>query len=167
MNTIAFENIIAQVMKDILSQKRFPFGIRQKGKSNKRATGNLINSIKVKNVILSEDIEELTFDVDALYYFLYVDKGRNIGKMPNIGKIRQWIIDKKVRIKDKKGKFITKSEKNLDRAAFGISKGLEKNPIRPTNIIKIAKTEIKNNPTFIKLYMEAGFEKLDDKIKLD
>lgn len=167
MDTILLENIIAEVMKDILLQKRFPFGIKQRGISNKKATGNLIDSIKIKNVILSEDIEELTFDVDALKYFLYVDKGRNIGKIPNIGKIRQWILDKKIRIRDKKGRFITKSDENLDRAAFGISKGLENNPIRPSNIIKISKIEIKNNPTFIKLYSEAAFEKLDDKIKLD
>lgn len=164
--------VITDIIKDILREKRFPFGIPQKGIGNKKATGNLINSIKAKNVTISENMETISFDLDALNYLINVDKGRGRNLTPPpIWSIINWIKAKGINIRNEKGRFIKGNIiNNTDkqtRLAFAISKKIGKFGIRPINIGSIAITAIENDPRFFDLYQKEAFDKLDDKIKLD
>ena len=164
--------VITDIIKDILLEKRFPFGIPQKGIGNKRATGNLINSIKAKNVTISENMETISFDLDAMNYLINVDKGRGTNKTPPpIKAIIRWINARGINIRDEKGRFVKGNIINKTNAqtrlAFAISKKIGKFGVRPINIGKIAITAIENDPRFFDLYQKEAFDKLDDKIKLD
>jgi hypothetical protein len=166
------EVVITDIIKDILREKRFPFGIPQKGIGNKRATGNLINSIKAKNVIISENMETISFDLDALNYLINVEKGRARNKTPPpIKSIMSWIKARGINIRDERGRFVKGNIINKTdaqtRLAFAISKKIGKFGIRPTNVVNIAITAIENDPRFFDLYQKEAFDKLDDKLKLD
>ena len=166
------EVVITDIIKDILREKRFPFGIPQKGIGNKRATGNLINSIKAKNVTITENMETISFDLDALNYLINVDKGRGENRTPPpIRSIISWIKARGINIRDERGRFVKGNIINKTNAqtrlAFAISKKIGKFGIRPINIGKIAITAIENDPRFFDLYQKEAFDKLDDKLKLD
>jgi hypothetical protein len=166
------EVVITDIVKGILLEKRFPFGVPQKGIGNKKATGNLINSIKAKNVIISENMETISFDLDAMNYLINVDKGRGTNKTPPpIWAIMNWIKSKGINIRDEKGRFVKGNIMNnankQKKLAFAISKKIGKFGVRATNIGSIAITEIENDPRFFDLYQNEAFDKLDDKIKLD
>jgi hypothetical protein len=166
------EVVITDIIKDILREKRFPFGIPQKGIGNKRATGNLINSIKAKNVTISENMETISFDLDALNYLINVDKGRGENRTPPpIRSIISCIKARGINIRDERGRFVKGNIINKTNAqtrlAFAISKKIGKFGIRPINIGKIAIPAIENDPRFFDLYQKEAFDKLDDKIKLD
>lgn len=164
--------VVTDIVKGILLERRFPFGIPQKGISNKRATGNLINSIKAKNVIISENMETISFDLDAMNYLVNVDKGRRSNATPPpIWAIVNWIKARGINIRDSKGKFIKgniiNSADKQRKLAFAISKKIGRFGIRATNIGSIAITAIENDPRFFDLYQKEAFDKLDEKLKLD
>ena len=164
--------VITDIIKGILLEKRFPFGIPQKGIGNKRATGNLINSIKAKNVTITENMETISFDLDAMNYLINVDKGRGRNKTPPpIWAIMNWIKARGINIRDERGRFVKGNVINntnkQTRLAFAISKKIGKRGIRATNIGKIAITAIENDPRFFDLYQKEAFDKLDEKLKLD
>ena len=159
------EVVVTQIIKDILLEKRFPFGIPQRGIGNKKATGNLINSIKAKNVVISENMELITFDLDSLNYFINVDKGRSGNRTPPpIQPILNWIKTKGLRMRNAKGQFAKGNQLSL---AFAISKKIGRRGIRPANIGSIAITTIENDPRFFDLYQKEAFDKLDKNIKLE
>ncbi len=165
---------ITEIIKGILLEKRFPFGVPQRGIGNKRATGNLINSIKVKNVILSENYDNLQFDVDGLYYLLYVDKGRDPLKVPPpIQPILNWIRRKGINIRDEKGRFtkgtIINSNKKQLGLAFAISKSIGKRGIRATNVMTLTREALVKDERFKNFVIEEikidVTEDLQNKIK--
>ena len=164
--------VITDIIKDILREKRFPFGIPQKGIGNKRATGNLINSIKAKNVIITENMETISFDLDRMNYYTNVEKGRGPNRTPPpIWAIMNWIKARGINIRDSKGKFVQGNIiNNADKQrklAFAISKKIGRFGIRATNIGSISITAIENDPRFFDLYQKEAFDNLDEKIKLD
>ncbi len=166
------EVVITDIIKKILLEKRFPFGIPAKGVGNKKATGNLVNSIKAKNVTITENMETISFDLDAMNYLINVDKGRGRNKTPPpIWAIMNWIKAKGINIRNEKGRFvkgnIINNTDKQTRLAFAISKKIGKFGINPINIGSIAITAIENDPRFFDLYQNEAFDKLDDKIKLD
>lgn len=144
---------ITEIIKGILLEKRFPFGVPQRGIGNKKATGNLINSIKVKNAVLSPNYDNLQFDVDGLYYLLYVDKGRDPLKVPPpIQPILDWVKRKGINIRDEKGRFtkgtiINNNKKQLG-LAFAISKSIGKRGIRATNIMTLTREALLKDERF-------------------
>jgi len=166
------EVVITDIVKGILLEKRFPFGIPQKGIGNKKATGNLINSIKAKNVVITENMETISFDLDAMNYLINVDKGRGPNRTPPpIWAIMSWIKSKGINIRNEKGRFvkgnIINSADKQKKLAFAISKKIGRFGVRATNIGRIAITAIENDPRFFDLYQKEAFDKLDEKLKLE
>lgn len=101
--------------------------------NNKKATGKLIKSIDYR-IIVNESqrlVRSLEIAIVAEDYLKYVNDGRRKGaKMPPPNKLDKWIVAKGIAPRDKKGKLLPR--KSLQ---FLIARGIQKNGIKPTNII--------------------------------
>lgn len=101
--------------------------------NNKKATGKLIKSIDYK-IIANESqrlVRFLEIQIVAEDYLKNVNDGRRPGaKMPPPKKLDKWIVAKGIAPRDKKGKLLPR--KSLQ---FLIARGIQKNGIKPTNII--------------------------------
>lgn len=103
--------------------------------ADKKATGNLVRSINYK---LIEATNEFLIQVIAADYLKYVDEGRAPGKMPPVDKIIAWA---KVRnIQPKPPKY-----KTIDQVGWAIAKGIQKNGIKPTNVIDKSVSKLLQN----------------------
>lgn len=101
---------------------------------DKKATGTLIRSIDYKLIVIEAQrlVRELKIELVAADYLQWVDKGRKPGsKMPPPNKLDKWIVARKIAPRDKKGRFI--SRKSLQ---FAIARAIQKNGIKPTNVIE-------------------------------
>jgi hypothetical protein len=171
--------VLTDILKDLLRQKRWPFGIPPRGVTNKVAYGNLVNSIKIKNANFDKDMTFMTYDIDAIRspypYFNIVDKGRSKGaKQPPIQPILNWINKKGINIRDEKGRFITGSVQNNAKKklslAYAISGGIKKKGIKGNNVMVVFDDEIYGNPKFFQLYEELfgiKFTEVIQNVKLD
>ena len=75
----------------------------------------------------------LEMDFSAVDYFENVEEGRRPGSMPPSSAIAKWIKDKPIRIRDSKtGKFKSKTQANINSAAFGIAMHIKTYGIQPT-----------------------------------
>ena len=149
--------IIETIMKKTLEQKRYPFGFAKfKGTGNKVASGKLRDSISV-NVV--EQKGETIIQVISEEYAQWVQSGRLPGKkgVP-IAAIEQWIKERGLTGRDKKGKFIKKRS-----FAFAIQNNIKKFGIRPSNFLDVALEMIAEDPKIMDLI---GDEAYDDLINL-
>lgn len=89
----------------------------------KVSSGRLLNSLSYNTI---QSIEGWTIEILAEKYLEFVDRGRKPGKMPPIGDIQKWVIQKPV-------KFVGKTN---SQTAFIIAKSIGKRGIVPTNIIQ-------------------------------
>lgn len=96
--------------------------------ADKVASGKLLRSLNYQVV---EVLENLLIRINAEDYLQYVDKGRRPGKQPPISPIIKWMDVRKIKGRDKKGRFIKK-----EQAAFLIARAIGKKGIKPTNVIK-------------------------------
>jgi len=62
-------------------------------------------------------------------YALALSDGIERKKLPNVGKIKQWVKQKGLPLKDYKGKALSNTDSNITKVAFAISKGIEKRGI--------------------------------------
>ena len=105
-------------------------------KRRKTASGRFVTSQIDSSGKLSASIKhkvsrgKLSFEM--LYYGLYVDEGRKPGKYAPVDVIRGWVKNKPVKLRDKLGRFIKISEKNINSVAFLINRGIHDNGILPT-----------------------------------
>lgn len=74
--------------------------------SNYKASGNLIDSVKVEG-------KGLNWEVSMLPYAYYVINGRKKGKGIPIKAMQQWIKDKKIKPRDEGGKFSKTSRETM------------------------------------------------------
>lgn len=95
---------------------------------NKKATGNLIQSINTKVKVSGTTLSVVLNVAD---YYRWVEEGRKPGKFPPIAKIEQWIKDKPVIPREINGKLPT--EKQL---AFLISRKIARDGIEAGNQLK-------------------------------
>jgi hypothetical protein len=100
--------------------------IKQLLAANKSATGDLIKSVRYE---VLETANGIMLNIIASDYFKFVDEGRKPGgKMPPPDKILGWV----------KAKSISFGRNGIDfkpqQIAFIISKSIQKNGIKPTNI---------------------------------
>ena len=104
--------------------------VQQLKDAGKEATGNLARSVDYE---LIEALDKISVGIVALPYFDNVDSGRRKGaKPPPVGPIIEWMKVKGIKGRNlKTGKFITQKS-----AAFAIARGISKNGIKPTNVIK-------------------------------
>lgn len=135
--------------------------------NDKNATGRLSESISVQPVQYENGNYSIT--IDLLDYYINVNDGRGKNKRrPPISKIRQWIIDKQLRLSDggttkkgykKTGSLISSSKKKvklgnakmsiLDATAIRIASSIAKKGIKPTH------------------FWDKAIEKYSDKLKKD
>ena len=74
----------------------------------------------------------LEMDFSAVDYFENVEEGRRPGSMPPSSAIAKWIKDKPIKLRGGKGKFIKKTQANINSAAFGIAMHIKTYGIQPT-----------------------------------
>jgi hypothetical protein len=160
--------IIEQIIKQTLSEQRYPFGYgKYRGLSNKVASGKLKNSIKA-----------VPTDKDTIIIYgpggkplnqTYGDWGGkgdvNIGRKKNvkgvpISALEAWISQRGLKGRDKKGRFITKKS-----FAFAIQANIKKFGIRPSNFVEYSVDVLEENSKLIKAIEEITFEELLDLIE--
>jgi len=167
MNLDAIRPIVEQIVKDTLLEKRYEYGWPSKGVSNKKATGGLINSIKVIQ------IEENNTDILKVEMkdpnYKYVEEGRRKGTAKGKGyvpikAILKWMAQRGIGIRNEKGQFV-KDDAARTAAAFRISNSIRVNGIRSTGFIEIAKGRIEENKQIMRLLEDAAMQELIDLIE--
>ena len=151
--------IIEGIMKETLEQKRYPFGFAKfKGVGNKVASGKLRNSIKVQ---VQQEGTDTIIQVIAEEYAQWVQSGRLPGKkgVP-IAALEQWIKERGLLGRDKKGRFIKRRS-----FAFAIQKNIKKFGIRPANFLDVVLETLADDPRVIELLEDGAYEELIDLIR--
>lgn len=119
-------------------------------REDKKASGDLIRSIDYELLEATTEIIDQSakwivktyngITIKSAYYLTYVDQGRRKGsKMPPPAAIVPWIKHRKIKFRDRKGRFITNKQ-----TSFIIAKSIAKNGIKPTNVIQETKMAMLN-----------------------
>ena len=159
MDLEAIAPIIEQIIKDSLAEKRYPYGYANyTGTGNKVASGKLRDSI---TVTAQKQGNETIIQVLTEAYAQWVQSGRLPGKkgVP-INAIEQWIKERGLQGRDKKGKFIKRRS-----FAFAIQTNIKKFGIRPSNFLDVALETIADDPKIMELLGDAAYEELIDLIE--
>lgn len=154
MDLDAIAPILEQILKKSLEEKRYRFGFaKYQGLSDKVASGKLVNSISVTTV---QKKNETVLSVFMEDYGQFVQSGRVPGqKGVPISALEQWIKDRKIQGRDKKGRYITRRS-----FAFAIQKNIKKFGIRPSNFLDVAFDMIMDDDRIIEIIGEQAFEDL-------
>ena len=124
--------------------------------ADKVATGALARSVDYE---LIEALDTIAVNILSLDYMDVVDGGRRKGaKAPPIGPIIKWMKVKKIKGRDKRGRFIKDKS-----AAFLITRAIGKNGIKPTFVIKKSINKLKSLQT--KLLTDAAVEDMTKMIQ--
>ena len=143
--------IIEQTFQNALAQKRYAFGFdRYKGVSNKIATGSLRDSIQVK----AKGKDEITISMNDYGQWVQSGRGPGKGKVP-ISAIISWIKARKLKGRDKKGRYI----KDIS-FAFGIQTNIKKFGIKRSDWYDVAIEELFENKQIEELLGDASIEDL-------
>lgn len=114
--------------KKKLREEIYPYGNPNvRGTSNKVASGKLVDSLSAR---VTDTPDGLVLELSYMDYLKYVNLGRRRkkGKVP-IKSLLRWIKDRRIRGRNKKGRFI----KDLS-FAFAIQRNIFKYGIRPANV---------------------------------
>jgi len=169
MDLEALAPIIADIVKESLSEKVYLYGAYQKGLTSRVASGTLRNSIGAVVEKNKQGIQVVRVTAlggkrleDTYAYWLIND--RKAGKWANIGAIKEWIMNKKsFRIRDyKTGQFLPKTEKNVDSVAFVIARSIGKFGFqnKPKNFLEISIDKIMNNQQITQIIEGATVDEL-------
>ena len=162
MNLEAIKPIVEEIVKNTLLERRYEYGFPTKGVSNKKATGGLVNSIKV--VQINENNSDILRVQMKDPNFKYVEYGRAKGKYVPIQAILKWMAQRGIAIRDEKGRFKKDEDARLS-AALKISNSIRVKGIRATGFIEIARQRIKENKKIMQLLEEAAMQELIEIIK--
>jgi len=174
MDLDALAPIIADIVKESLSEKVYLFGRYQKGTTSRVASGRLRDSIGAVVEDNKQGIQVIRITAlggkrleDTYAYWLIND--RQPGKWANINAIKQWIYNKKsFRIRDyKTGQFLPKTEKNVDSVAFVIARSIGRFGFqnKPKNFMTIAIENIMKNEQIMEIIADATYDDLLNKIE--
>jgi hypothetical protein len=177
MDLEALAPIIADIVKQSLSEKVYLFGAYQKGTTSRVASGRLRDSIGAVVEENKQGIQVIRVTAlggkrleDTYAYWLIND--RKPGKWANINAIKEWIYNKKsFRIRDyKTGQFLPKTEKNVDSVAFVIARSIGRFGFqnKPKNFTTIALEKINKNEQIMQIVEAAAGETIEtllDKIE--
>lgn len=119
-------------------------------REDKKASGALIRSLDYEVLEATTEIIDQSakwvvknytgLKIKALPYLINVDEGRRKGsKPPPVRAIEPWIRHRKIKFRDKKGRFITNQQ-----TAFIISRSIGKNGIKPTNVLEETRAAMLN-----------------------
>ena len=170
MNLEEIAPIIEEIIKEAIAEKVYPFGFgKYKGLSNKIASHTLINSVQVevkggqKNITRRQFLKGQTgnnskqsLQVIMVDYAQYVQAGRRPGKagVP-IKSLLEWIKDRKLKGRNKKGQFISN-----ESFAFAIQTNIKKFGIRPAPFLDVALDKLFDDPRITDLLGDAAYEDL-------
>lgn len=149
---------IAPIIEDIIRQSLYepvyPFGFaNNKGKSNKVASSNLARSVQVRTV---KKTDMTVLQVLMADYAQYVQAGRRPGKgFVPIKPLIQWIKDRNLKGRNKKGRFITN-----ESFAFAIATNIKKFGIRPAPFLDVAMEKILSDPRILEIIGDNAYEEL-------
>lgn len=131
--------------------------VQQLKDAGKEATGNLAKSVDYE---LIEALDKISVGIVALPYFDFVDSGRRKGaKPPPTGPIIEWMKVKGIKGRNPKtGRFISQKS-----TAFAIARGISKNGIKPTNVVKKSLRKLKSLQA--KLLTDAAVEDMTKMIQ--
>jgi hypothetical protein len=174
MDLDALAPIIADIVKQSLSEKVYLFGAYQKGLTSRVASGRLRDSIGAVVEENKQGIQVIRVTAlggkrleDTYAYWLIND--RKPGKWANINAIKEWIMNKKsFRIRDyKTGQFLPKTEKNVDSVAFVIARSIGKFGFqnKPKNFVEVSIDTIMKDPRITQIIEEATYDDLLNKIE--
>ena len=143
------ENVVSEIKR--LAIKRDDF----------KASGDLEKSIsyKVKGNIVT---------IEANRYIEALSGGIQKKKFPNIGRIREWAKDRGLQPRDKKGRFLSRTDANMNKLAFVIGRSISEKGIskrfgyQGSGFLEEIKKDVVNNVTD----MIAEAYKLDIIVKL-
>ena len=154
MDLEAVAPIIEDIIRQSLYEPVYPFGFaNNKGKSNKVASSNLARSVQVKTV-KKKDLTVL--QVLMADYAQYVQAGRRPGKgLVPIKPLIQWIKDRNLKGRNKKGRFITN-----ESFAFAIATNIKKFGIRPAPFLDVAMEKILSDPRILEIIGDNAYEEL-------
>lgn len=131
MTIEGIEEVKLTNVREILDEYCEEFGKLYKSKliaDNKKATGNLIESVKTEITVSGTTVSVILNVAD---YYKWVELGRKPGKFPPIAKIQQWIKDKPIIPREIGGRLPT--EKQL---SYLISRKIANEGIEPGNQLK-------------------------------
>jgi len=174
MDLEALAPIIADIVKQSLSEKVYLFGRYQKGTTSRVASGRLRDSIGAVVEDNKQGIQVIRITAlggkrleDTYAYWLIND--RKPGKWANINAIKEWIYNKKsFRIRDyKTGKFLPKTEENVDSVAFVIARSIGRFGFQniPKNFIEISIDKIMSNEKITQIIEDATIDDLLEKLE--
>jgi len=160
MNLEAIAPILEQIIKETLDERRYRFGFANNtGISNKVASGSLRNSVSV--TVQKNSNTDTVLQVMMEEYFQYVQSGRLPGrKFVPIQSLEKWIRDRRLKGRDKKGRFMTNKS-----FAFAIAKNINKFGIRPSNFLDISIEKILKDEKIVELLQDAAYEDLINAIQ--
>jgi len=146
---------VQEIFKEALEERRYPFGFaKYQGIGNKVASGSLKDSIKVvpKKDGLSIEMND---------YGQFVQSGRLAGKkgVP-ISAIIKWIKDRKLKGRDKKGRYI----KDVS-FAFAIQTNIKKFGIKPSNWLDVAIENLLSDEEITNILADKTVEELINAIE--
>ena len=159
MDLEAVAPILEQILKESLEEKRYRFGFaRYTGLGDKVASGKLVNSVQV-NVVQKRNESVLSVVMED--YGQFVQSGRIPGqKGVPISAIEQWIKDRGLQGRDRKGRYITRRS-----FAFAIQTNIKKFGIRPSNFLDVAFDKIISDDRIIEIIGQEAFDDLINAIE--
>lgn len=99
-------------------------------------SGKLRDSISIDS---DQGEDSFIFNIESLAYGVTVDKGRKAGmKPPPVNEIANWIKRKPVRLRDAKGRIVSRDDKKIMGLAGVISRSIGFYGTAPTNFISEA-----------------------------
>jgi hypothetical protein len=175
MDLEALAPIIADIVKESLSEKVYLYGAYQKGLTSRVASGSLRNSIGAVVEDNKQGIQVIKLTalngqpLTNTYAYWLINGRQGTGRFANIGAIKEWIYNKKsFRIRDyKTGQFLPKTEKNVDSVAFVIARSIGKFGFqnKPKNFIEIAIDKIMKNEQIMQIIEDATYDDLLNQIE--
>lgn len=175
MDLEALAPIIADIVKESLSEKVYLFGRYQKGLTSRVASGKLRDSIGAVVEENKQGIQVIRITalggkrLEDTYAYWLINGREGSGRFANINAIKQWIYNKKsFRIRDyKTGQFLPKTEKNVDSVAFVIARSIGKFGFqnKPKNFIEVSIDKIMNNEQIRQIIEEASYDDLLNQIE--
>lgn len=112
--------------------------------NNNIASGAAMESLKSAVYMdVSGGNARFVLNIVGKEYINALDKGTKPasrkGRKPRYKSIEEWIKSKSsFKLRDEKGRFVRKNERNIKRAAFAISRSIGERGIRPYNLIEYA-----------------------------
>jgi len=131
-----FSQEIVKLLKIEIGRSRKRRSMNPRGRNTNSpidASGQLRRNISIDT---KEEDSKISFNIEALNYVTNVDEGRKAGqKPPPVRDIVKWIKQKPVRLRDTKGKIVSRSDKKINNLAGVISRSIGFYGTAPTNFI--------------------------------